>query len=61
MITLGRQHLHDLTKGTVIAMQGLREYQAVVEAAVAVFAGKIEWSKELQELHRALVAGGWIE
>ena len=61
MTTLGRQRVHDLAQGHPFAMQGLREYWAVVEAAKLVFTDHVEWTPEPNALRKALIAGGWIK
>jgi hypothetical protein len=60
--SLGRQRLHELAAGTVLAMTGLREYQAVALAAKGFFTrdGR-DWFERLEALREALRHGGFLE
>lgn len=62
-MTKAQQRLHEFTSGHPEAVQGLREYQAVVEAAVATFQSEIdfvEYSEKVNLLHDALCNGGFM-
>ena len=61
MINIARQRLHDLASGHPLAMEGLREYQAVVDAAIAlILANRVIGCPEAYELKLALKKGGWL-
>ena len=50
--------------GHPLALQRLRQMQAVVEAAVAAYSEELDfitYSERVHELHDALCAGGWIK
>jgi hypothetical protein len=60
--SLGQQRLHELAAGTVLANEGLREYQAVALAAKGFFMrDSRDWFERREALRDALRAGGFLE
>ena len=60
-LSVGRQRLQEFTSGHPIAVQGLREYKAVTDAAVKLIGAGVDWGKRYAALQKALAEGGFIK
>ena len=59
--SIGQQRLTELTAGHPLAVARLRQYDAVVKAAISfTLSGESEGSEKMAMLAEALQAGGWI-